>query len=166
VPGHRCHGAPERFDVLSEYIAERYGRTVRYIADVAGGQGALTRVLRKRHNYEAEVVDPRGWTLKGVPCRDEEFHPGMASYYDLVIGLHPDEATRAVAGAAVSAPAILVPCCNFWDRARKLGRDALLDAIEEYYAQQSVVSERVTFGFSGPMNVGLVSQPPGGAGKG
>jgi len=133
---------------------------VRYIADVAGGQGLLTRALRKKHNYEAEVVDPRGWTLKGVPCREEEFNEGMAAFYDLVVGLHPDEATLAVVGAAMRARAIVIPCCNFWDTSRKLGRGALVDAISQHYAANHIPHERVQFGFSGPMNVGLVSEPP------
>jgi hypothetical protein len=36
-----------------------------YVADVAGGQGMLTRILRKRFGFETEVIDPRGWALKG-----------------------------------------------------------------------------------------------------
>ena len=56
---HRFHGDPERFDVLASFIDLRFGKTVRYLADVAGGQGMLTRILRKRYNYDCEVVDPR-----------------------------------------------------------------------------------------------------------
>jgi hypothetical protein len=67
--------APERFDVVARYINNRYGNSVRYIADVAGGQGVLTRLQNKKYNYVCEVVDPRGWTLKGVPSRQEVFRP-------------------------------------------------------------------------------------------
>jgi len=156
---HRFHGDPARFEVLAEFIAERYGKAVRYIADVAGGQGMLTRILRKRHNYDSEVVDPRGWTLRGVPAQGKDFDPARAAYYDLVIGLHPDEATRAVAAAALVRPAILVPCCNFWAE-EKLGQAALLEAIEKYYDEQGIVYERATLGFRGPKNIGLISRPP------
>ena len=38
---HRFHGDPIRFDVLASYIDVRFGNTVRYLADVAGGQGML-----------------------------------------------------------------------------------------------------------------------------
>ncbi len=145
--------------MLAEYIAERYGRRVRYIADVAGGQGMLTRLLNKRFNYQCEVVDPRGYVLTGVPSRREEFSAALALYYDLIVGLHPDEATRAVAEAALVRPVILVPCCNFW-AADKLGRDALLDAIADWYGTQGVCAERVVFDFKGPKNIGLVSEPP------
>ncbi len=155
---HSFHGDPQRFEVLADTIYERYGRGVRYIADVAGGQGLLARILNKKYNYQAEVVDPRGWVLRGVPNRAEEFRAELAGYYDLVVGLHPDEATRAVAEAARLRPAILIPCCNFW-AAEKLGRDELVAAVEAFYREHGVAYERVVFGFRGPKNVGLVSEP-------
>jgi hypothetical protein len=156
---HRFHGAPERFDVVARFVFDHYGRSLRYIADVAGGQGMLTRLLRKQYNYDCEVVDPRGWTLKGVPNRAEEFDPTLADYYDLIVGLHPDEATRAVAEAALVRPTLLVPCCNFWSE-EKLGRDALVEAIEAYYCAHQVRFERISFKFKGPKNIGLISEPP------
>jgi hypothetical protein len=156
---HRFHGDPARFEIIADYIADRYWRDVRYIADVAGGQGMLSRVLAHKYNYKCEVVDPRGWTLKGVPNRAAEFDPSLASYYDLIVGLHPDEATRAVAQAALVRPVILIPCCNFWSD-EKLGRDALLEAIARFYASQGISYEHVAFPFKGPKNIGLVSEPP------
>ena len=154
---HQFHGDPQRFEVLADYISNRYGNAIRYVADVAGGRGMLARQLAKR-NYEPSVVDPRGWVLKGVSARPEVFSPGMADYYDLIVGLHPDAATRAVAEAALVRPAIIVPCCNFWSEG-KLSRDELLAAIERYYGENGVVFERVTFDFRGPKNIGIVSHP-------
>ena len=119
----------------------------------------LTINIQKKYNYDCEVVDPRGWTLKGVDNRQTELDPSNASYYDLIVGLHPDEATRAVAEAALVRPAVLIPCCNFWSE-EKLGREELLQAVERYYQANGVRSERVTFGFKGPKNIGLVSEPP------
>jgi hypothetical protein len=162
VARHRFHGDPERFDVLASFVADRYGRTVHHVADVAGGQGMLARALTKKHGYAAEVVDPRGWALRGVAAQTDTFAPDDASYYDLIIGLHPDEATRAVAEAATVRPVVLVPCCNFWDRTRRLGRDALIGAIADYYASREIVYDVVPLGFKGPMNMALVSSPPRG----
>jgi hypothetical protein len=156
---HRLHGDPQRFDVLADFIAERFGNSVKTIADVAGGQGVLARTLRKRANYDCEVIDPRGWTIKGVRARQEEFAPAMAPFYDLIVGLHPDEALRAVAEAASVRPVVLIPCCNFWSK-QPLGRDELVAAVEEYYRSMRVRFERVTFRFRGPKNVGVVSWPP------
>jgi hypothetical protein len=156
---HRFHGAPERFEVVAAFIYDYFGRSIQYIADVAGGQGMLARRLNKKYNYEAEVVDPGGWLLKGIDGRQATFDARMASYYDLIVGLHPDEATRAVAEAALIRPAVLIPCCNFWSE-EKLGRDELVVAIASFYRAHHVTYERVTFKFDGPKNIGLVSFPP------
>lgn len=155
---HRFHGDATRFDVIAEFIDHHYGNSVTYIADVAGGQGMLTRTLNKRYNYRSEVIDPRGNVLKGVPSRVEEFSAALAGYYDLIVGLHADEATRAVAHAALVKPAILVPCCNFWSEA-KLGQYELLDAIEGFYAMHGVAYERIELAFRGPKNLAIVSEP-------
>lgn len=157
--GHMFHGAAERFEVLADFIAETYGRKIKYIADVAGGQGMLSRILRKKYNYEAEVVDPRGYTLVGVPSNQQEFSAKIADNYDLIIGLHPDEATRAVAEGACLRPAILIPCCNFWDQTKKLGREAMLAEISKFYDEHNVEYQRVVFDFDSSKNVGLVSKP-------
>ena len=156
----RFYGDPQRFDILADFIGDQYGNRIRYVADVAGGQGMLSRILNKKYNYESEVLDPRGHTLKGVPGRAAPLDPADADYYDLIVGLHPDEATRAVAEAALVRPAVLIPCCNFWSE-EKLGRDALVEAIEAYYKTHSVRFERVTFPFKGSRNIGIVSEPPG-----
>jgi hypothetical protein len=156
---HRFHGDPRRFQVIADYIADKYGHGIKYLADVGGGQGMLARILNKKYNYECEVIDPRGWVLKGVTNEAKEFDPSQATYYDLIIGLHPDGALRAVAQAAQVRPVILIPCCNFWSE-KKLGREELLQAIESFYRSNSVVFERVTFQFQGPKNIGIVSMPP------
>ena len=157
---HRFHGDPARFAVVADYIGGQLGDGVRYAADVAGGQGMLTKLLTKRYGITCEVIDPRGWTMKGVASRPELYSADMADYYDLVIGLHPDQAIREVAMSALVRPVLLVPCCNFWSPNEKLGRDALLDAIKRYYQAHGVSFEQVRFDFNGPYNIGLISTPP------
>jgi len=153
----RCHGDAGRFEEVAGFIYERFGGSVQYIADVAGGQGALTRLLNKKHNYQSEVIDPRGYALKGVPHRTDAYSPAMASYYDLIVGLHPDEATRAVAESAFVRPVLVVPCCNFWDPTQKLGAAALVDAVAGYFTDNGIAYEIVQFKFKGPKNVGLLT---------
>lgn len=156
---HRFHGDPARFDVLADFVSERFP-DARYVADVAGGQGMLARLLAKHHGLECDVIDPRGWTLKGVSHREVEYTADMADYYDLVVGLHPDEALRPVVESAVVRPVVVVPCCNFWSRSERLGRDALIEAIGAHHMQIGGTTEPVTFGFNGPKNTGLVLVPP------
>lgn len=150
---HRFHGDPQRFEVMADFVAERYPG-LRYVADVAGGQGMLTRLLAKR-GFDAEVVDPRGNCLTGVRNRPSEYTADMADYYDLIVGLHPDQALRPVVESARLRPVVVVPCCNFWDTGAKLGRDALLDALVEYAAVHRLAAQRVTLGFRGPQNLAL-----------
>jgi hypothetical protein len=156
---HRFHGDPTRFEVVAHFIADRFP-DARYVADVAGGQGMLTRILRKRFGFEAEVIDPRGWALRGVPARAEFYTPAMADYYDLVVGLHPDEALRSVVESAGEVAVLVVPCCNFWTRDSRLGRDELIAQISEFHHRLAGISERVTFAFGGPANQGLILRPP------
>ena len=157
---HRFYVDPTRFQVIADYIADRYWRSIHYIADVAGGQGMLARILSKQYNYDCEVIDPRAWVLRGVTHQASAFDPAFSTYYDLIVGLHPDGALREVAQAALARPVVLVPCCNFWSE-EKLGQADLLAAIEDFYQQHGVVYERVVFPFKGPKNIGLVSTPPG-----
>lgn len=156
IKGHKFHGDPSRFEAIANYVSSHFGSDVCYVADVAGGQGMLSRFLNKR-GYEAEVIDPRGYTLTGVASRPEPYDAHMADYYDLVIGLHPDQALRPVVESARVRPILVVPCCNFWDRSQKLGRDALLSEIEGFFKKSGTRYERVTFDFEGPNNVGYIA---------
>ncbi|MBP7859445.1 hypothetical protein KA001_00595 [Patescibacteria group bacterium] len=155
--GHNFHGSPERFDEVADFVVKTFGRNIRYIADVAGGQGMLTRILRKKYNYECEVVDPRGYALVGVPSKKEEYTREMATMYDLVIGLHPDEATTEVVYSAFKTPTLIIPCCNFWDKTQKLGTKELVEAIETFYKKNGIRYKIVKFDFKSPKNIGILT---------
>lgn len=156
---HRFHGDPARFEVVADFVAERFPG-IRTAADVAGGQGMLARLLTKRHNIECEVIDPRGWTLRGVSGRTEEYDASMATYYDLIVGLHPDDALQEVVASARVRPVVVIPCCNFWNRDVRLGQRELVDTIATAHDAFGTV-ERATLGFRGPKNLGLVLLPAG-----
>lgn len=153
----KCHGDDSRFEEIAGFIYERYGNKIKYIADVAGGQGLLAKILNKKYNYEAEVIDPREYQLKGVANRQGEYSRDMADYYDLIIGLHPDEATREVVESAHKKPVLVIPCCNFWDRSRKLGSKELVADICAYLDAQNIKYEMIKFNFKGPKNVGILT---------
>jgi hypothetical protein len=159
VARHRFHGADNRFAVTAQFIADRFPG-VAFVADVAGGQGMLSRLLAKRYNINSEVVDPRGWTLRGVDVRAEAYTAELADYYDLVIGLHPDEALREVVLSAATVPVVVVPCCNFWDRSVRLGRESLIGAIRAHHTAIGGDVDDVILDFTGPMNRGLILLPP------
>jgi hypothetical protein len=156
---HRFHGAENRFEVVADFIFNRFGHSVKYVADVAGGQGMLSKILKKKYNYESEVIDPRKYQLVGVSNRQEEYKSEMASYYDLIIGLHPDEATKSVVESALTTKTLIIPCCNFWNQTKKLGRDALLSEIAKYYDENKIKYEKAIFEFKGPKNIGFITTP-------
>jgi hypothetical protein len=152
----KCRGDESRFEIVAGYIYRRFGSSITYIADVAGGQGLLSRILCKKYNYKAEVIDPRGYALKGVASKQCEYSPNMAGFYDLIVGLHPDGATRAVAESAVHRPVLLIPCCNEWDKTRKLCSRELVQAIVDYFDGLGIPNETVAFDFKKPKNIGII----------
>jgi len=92
-----------------------------------------------------------------VPGRACEYASQMADYYDLIVGLHPDEATREVVESAVYKPVLIVPCCNHWDITQKLGSKELVKSICEYLTVHSVNHNIITFDFKGPKNIGIIT---------
>jgi len=154
----KCRGDETRFEVVADFIYNYYGASVRYIADVAGGQGLLSRLLNKKYNYESEVIDPRGYVLKGVPGRACEYSADMAGYYDLIVGLHPDEAVRPIVESALIKPVLVIPCCNYWDRGQKLGSKELVLSIEKYMLENNINYTKTAFDFKGPKNIGFATK--------
>lgn len=154
----RCHGDARRFDEVAQLVHARFS-DIHYIADVGGGQGLLSRILRKRLNLNSEVIDPRGWVLRGVSNRQINFEDVDATYYDLIIGLHPDEALRSVVNAALRRPTLLVPCCNFWVK-RRMCLKEMRGEIKEWYTKHQIKFDVVTLNFKGPYNKGFITSPP------
>ncbi len=153
----KCHGDDSRFEAVAEFVYGRFGNSIKYIADVAGGQGMLARILNKKYNYDAEVIDPRNYQVVGVRNRGCEYRSDMAGFYDLIIGLHPDEAVREVVESARIRPVLVVPCCNFWDRSKKLGAKEMIEEISKWLDENEIRHEIVTFDFKGPKNIGIVT---------
>ena len=114
----------------------------------------LTRALSKKGNFICELIDPRKTVVKGIRHRTEEFRAEMADYYDLLVGLHPDEALRELAKAALTRPVVLIPCCNYWR-----GYKELLEVVEDFYRKSLVHFERLALDFKGPQNIAIVSEP-------
>ena len=155
---HLVYGDPNRFQVVADFVLTEFGKQTRYIADVAGGKGILTRILNKK-NLDCELIDPRQTSIKGIKHRQEPFLPEMTDYYDLLIGLHPDGALRELGEAALIRPVVMIPCCNFWDQYRR-GQKELLMAIKNFYRDNYVQYQEIVLDFKGPKNIAIVSTPP------
>ena len=153
----KCNGDEARFEEVAEFVYKRFGNSIKYIADVAGGQGMLSRILNKKYNYDTEVIDPRHYQVVGVKNRECEYKSDMAGFYDLVIGLHPDEAIRDVVESSKTCPILVIPCCNFWDRSKKLGTKEMVIEISKWMDENNIKYEIVTFNFKGPKNIGILT---------
>lgn len=126
-----------RFDLFADFIVSRFPAPRVY--DVAGGQGRLNEALTKRgravttfdlrHKHLPVTYAQRIFTLD-EPCEAE-----------LVVGMHPDGATRVIIEYAARhrLPFAVVPCCsdngmpyNPWMRhLAELARSAGFATVEE-----------------------------------
>lgn len=100
-----------RFDLFAQFLVDTFSAATR-VFDVAGGQGrlneALTRLGREvttfdlRHKHLPVRYAQRMFTLE-EPCA-----------CDLVVGMHPDGATRVILEYAARhrLPWAVVPCCS------------------------------------------------------
>ena len=123
-------GDRRRFRVVAEFLCRAFPGAHR-IADVGGGHGRLSVELRLRGRWPV-VVDPRGDL--GLPkavrrhLRRHSMKTGCSptfprihariedidlSRFDLIVGLHPDQATEPLIRRAVACglPFAVVPCC-------------------------------------------------------
>lgn len=108
-------GDPRRNVVFAEFIAATWPDIRLRIADVAGGKGELAAELYRRGFRSVVTFDKR--RNRANPARSHYryafFEPEMADDFDLLVAMHPDEATDVVMAAAIERrlPYAVVPCC-------------------------------------------------------
>ena len=120
-----------RFPAFASFIHQTYPAANR-IADVAGGNGRLSFYLREL-GFEATVIDSRDTNLPNRMrrmLRKESIRKGKLasipkiinkvededlSEFDLLVALHPDEATEHVIRMAIALNKdfAVIPCCVF-----------------------------------------------------
>ena len=100
-----------RFDLFAQLPVERFPQALR-VFDVAGGQGKLNEALTKL-GRNVTTFDLRH---KRLPVRYAEriFTLEEPCEADLVVGMHPDGATRVIIEYAAKhqLPFAVVPCCS------------------------------------------------------
>ena len=102
---------PRRFTLFAHFCAERFP-DARRVFDVAGGMGRLNEELT-RLGREVTTFDSRHKRLK-VRFVERHFSADEEGECDLVVGLHPDGATRVILEFAGRrrVPFAVVPCCS------------------------------------------------------
>ncbi len=100
-----------RFDLFADLLVQRFP-AARRVFDVAGGMGKLNAALAAR-GCDVLTFDTR-WKRADVPYAERRFTLDEPCACDLVVGMHPDGATRIIVEYAArhSRPFAVVPCCS------------------------------------------------------
>ena len=100
-----------RFDLFAELLRGRFPNA-RRVFDVAGGQGKLNEALTRR-GCEVLTFDRRHKHLP-VTFAERDFTLEEPCACELVVGMHPDGATRVIIDYAAMhrVPFAIVPCCS------------------------------------------------------
>ncbi len=100
-----------RFDLFAELLRARFPQA-RRVFDVAGGQGKLNEALTRR-GCEVLTFDRRHKHLP-VAFAERDFTLEEPCACELVVGMHPDGATRVIIDYAARhrVPFAIVPCCS------------------------------------------------------
>ena len=114
-------GDARRNEVFATFITRQFPRA-KTVLVVADGKGELSRKLaNKGLRVRAIEAKPRfnGRAHKGIDYRAGWFSRDCPVPEDLVVAMHPDEATAEVILAAKAAgkPVAIVPCCRCGDPA-------------------------------------------------
>lgn len=109
-------GDSRRFDLFAAVIQRNFP-AFRYkaVADIAGGKGFLQLALRQR-GYNVTTFDKRsGYKKKSRKFRYQYryFDSKIKQPFDLLVGMHPDEATDVIIEEAAKRkiPFVICPCC-------------------------------------------------------
>jgi len=99
-----------RFDLFADVLTQRFPAP--RIFDIAGGMGKLNLALRER-GREVLTFDERHKHLP-VPYARRRFTLEEPCACELVVGMHPDGATRIIVEYAAHhrVPFAIVPCCS------------------------------------------------------
>jgi len=106
-------GDKNRFKVFSNEIENKFNvNKYRSIADIAGGKGYLNHQLSIK-GYNVVTFDKRNNNRNGVTFKKRYFDGSIKEKFDLLVGMHPDEATDVIIYEAYKRriPFAIVPCC-------------------------------------------------------
>jgi len=116
-------GDVRRFDLMASFVFRNFPKTAR-IADVAGGKGYLQMALRQRGFQHVHTFDKRKGRRDRPTMRYSYrfFDDRVAEPFDLIVGMHPDQATDVIIQEAHKrkVPFVICPCCimpkaySFW----------------------------------------------------
>lgn len=104
-------GDTRRFDLFADFIKSNFPNCNK-VADIAGGKGYLQIALKER-GFNVTTFDKRKYKANKINYQYRYFDSTVKENFDLMVGMHPDEATDViiVEAAKRSIPFAIVPCC-------------------------------------------------------
>lgn len=104
-------GDTRRFDLFADFIKSNFPNCNK-VADIAGGKGYLQIALKER-GFNVTTFDKRKYKANKINYQYRYFDSTVKENFDLMVGMHPDEATDIiiVEAAKRSIPFAIVPCC-------------------------------------------------------
>jgi hypothetical protein len=144
-----------RFDLFAELLRARFPQALR-VFDVAGGMGKLNEALTRR-GCTVTTFDRRHKHLP-VTFAERDFTLDEPCACDLVVGMHPDGATRVIIEYAGKhhIPFAVVPCCSD----NSMPYKPWMRHLQELGALQGLVVEEQTLDMEGRARVVLGAPPP------
>jgi hypothetical protein len=99
-----------RFELFADFVTARFP-AARRAFDIAGGMGKLNEALTAR-GLDVTTFDKR-WKHADVKYAQRLFTVDEPCACDVVVGMHPDGATRVIVEYASRhrVPFAIVPCC-------------------------------------------------------
>lgn len=111
-------GDSRRFEQFAELISKHFPpKYYKSIADIAGGKGYLQIALKEKGYHNIITFDKRKKKKRApfgnLNFRYQFFNSNIKEEFDLLVGLHPDEATDVIITEAIkrNIPFIVCPCC-------------------------------------------------------
>jgi len=106
-------GDSRRFKVVAEFMARNIRDRNCRIADVAAGKGRLSAALQRLGFTNIDSWEPQRRKNVHHSFIRKLFTLYDAEEYDVIVGLHPDEATEEIicGSAKFGKKMFLIPCC-------------------------------------------------------
>ncbi len=109
-------GDSRRFDLFAKCVQRNFPPgQFGSVADIAGGKGYLQLALRECGYPKVTTFDRRKRRIRSRGCqyRHQLFDEHIEEEFDLLVAMHPDEATDVtiVEAAKRRVPFVICPCC-------------------------------------------------------
>jgi hypothetical protein len=155
-----------RFQLFHEWLVAEIAPC--RVADIGGGKGLLTYLLRKSH-WQATVIDPVHQELPTkykdihtkkrilipvsdkVPRINRVFNPAIAGRFDLLLGLHAHGCNIQIidASAANDIGFVLMPCCVIDEPLYPVHGITWVQSLTDYAIRQGFQVRPFQLAFSG-----------------